>query len=338
MSLERVVADLVERVERRFYGKHRGLVVDNADPEHLGRLKLRVPSVLGTEVVTGWALPCAPYGGAAGQGLLCIPEVGAGVWVEFEEGDLEFPVWVGTFWSKPEGESELPKPNAADGSEEDAVQDPPTRKILKTRAGHTLQLEDAEGEEMVTVVAVVEDGKKRHVITMNGEGIKVTDGKNQHVVELAETGITITDGKNQHVVELAETGITITDGKNKHVVDLAETGITITDGKNKHVVDLTDAGVTLDDKVNSGTMSMAASGISIKNGSELLVGSDGIKVGGAAAKEHLVLGDQFKAMVDAFKIALDTHMHTGNLGAPTSPPVAPFVLDVPLSGKHTVEL
>ena len=146
MSLEKIVANLVQKVERRFYGKYRGFVVDNADPEQLGRLKLRVPSVLGDDVVTGWAMPCVPYGGDVNQGFLFIPEVDGGVWVEFEEGDLEFPIWVGTFWSKPGGESELPKPNDADGTEQGSVQDPPTRKIIKTQKGHTIQFEDKDGE------------------------------------------------------------------------------------------------------------------------------------------------------------------------------------------------
>ena len=91
MTLERVVARLAERVEQRYYGKYRGFVVDNKDPAQLGRLRLRVPSVLGTDVVTGWASACVPFGGAADQGFLFIPDPGAGVWVEFEEGDLEFP-------------------------------------------------------------------------------------------------------------------------------------------------------------------------------------------------------------------------------------------------------
>lgn len=208
MELEKVVANLAQRVERRFYGKHRGLVVENADPEQLGRLRVRVPSVLGPDVVTGWAMPCVPYGGAADQGFLFIPERGAGVWVEFEEGDLEFPIWVGTFWSKPGGESELPKPNEADGSEQGSVQDPPTRKIIKTKRGHTLQFEDADGDEMVIVV----DGVNGHVITMDKDGIKVTEGKEGHEIILDASGITINDGANQNnKITMEQSGLTIQD-------------------------------------------------------------------------------------------------------------------------------
>ena len=189
MSLEKVVADLIQKVEQSFYGKYRGFVVDNADPEQLGRLKLRVPSVLGNEVVTGWAMPCVPYGGDANQGFLFIPEVDAGVWVEFEEGDLEFPVWVGTFWSKPGGETELPKPNDADGAEQGSVQDPPTRKIIKTMKGHTLQFEDADGEEMVLIVEAVNG----HTVLMDKEGLKIIDGANGNEITMDGEGVVCTD-------------------------------------------------------------------------------------------------------------------------------------------------
>lgn len=173
-DLQKTVVQLIEKVERRFYGKYRGFVVDNEDPEHLGRLKVTVPSVLGPDVVTGWASPCTPYGGAANQGCLFIPEQESGVWIEFEEGDLEFPIWVGSFWSKPDGNSELPKPNKVDGKEEDDVQAPVTRKIIKTLKGHSIQLEDKDGEEMITIVHRVDDDNV-NVITMNSSGITITD-------------------------------------------------------------------------------------------------------------------------------------------------------------------
>lgn len=202
MSLEKVVANLVQKIENRFYGKYRGFVVENADPEKLGRLKVRVPSVLGNDVVSGWAMPCTPYGGDTNQGMLFIPKVDAGVWVEFEEGDLEFPIWVGTFWSKPGGDSELPFPNKPDGSEVSAVQDPPTRKIIKTLKGHTIQFEDKDDEEMVMIV----EGKNGHVLTMSKNGItiaeangnKITMNKDEFVI-VAKVAFTI-DASGQAVV------------------------------------------------------------------------------------------------------------------------------------------
>ena len=187
MDLEKVVADLMQKVERRFYGKYRGFVVNNLDPKRLGRLTLQIPSVLGPEVVTGWAMPCVPYGGEKNQGFLCIPEGGAGVWVEFEEGDLEFPIWVGTFWSEPGDESEIPTLNDADGKEHKNEQKPPTRKIIKTKKGHTIQFEDADGEEMVILV----EATHKHVVTLNKEGIQITDGVNGNKIIMGTDGIQI---------------------------------------------------------------------------------------------------------------------------------------------------
>jgi len=186
-GLERVVADLVHRVERSWFGKYRGLVVDNADPQKLGRLKLRVPSLLGDQVVTGWATACVPYGGAENQGMLMIPEVGAGVWVEFEEGDLEFPIWVGTYWSRPSGTTELPRPNGDDAAEAGAAQDPPTRKIIKTLKGHTIQLEDKDGEEAIVIAL----GTHQHFVLLNGDGITIQDAAGNSLV-MTSSAVTLT--------------------------------------------------------------------------------------------------------------------------------------------------
>jgi uncharacterized protein involved in type VI secretion and phage assembly len=210
MSLEKILANLVEKVERRFYGKHRGLVVENADPENLGRLKVRVPSVLGDAVVTGWALPCVPYGGDANQGMLFIPEVGAGVWVEFEQGDLEFPIWVGTFWSKPGGNSEVPFLNKPDGSEDSAVQDPPTRKIIKTLKGHTIQFEDGDGELRM----IISDGQSENYIVFEQKGISITNKKNS--INLTQESIVIKDA-NSNTLTQDVNGIVIQDKNNNKI-------------------------------------------------------------------------------------------------------------------------
>ncbi len=72
-------------------------MLNNQDPSNLGRLQATVPEVLG-EIPTGWALPCAPYAGT-GSGLFAVPPVGAGVWIEFEAGDVSRPIWSGAWWA-----------------------------------------------------------------------------------------------------------------------------------------------------------------------------------------------------------------------------------------------
>ncbi|MFO0606340.1 MAG: phage baseplate assembly protein V [Polyangiales bacterium] len=75
---------------------------DNADPYKLGRLKLSIPDVLGSNT-SGWALPCFPFAGAgttpgSGVGLFLIPPADAWVWAEFEHGDPDKPIWTGCFF------------------------------------------------------------------------------------------------------------------------------------------------------------------------------------------------------------------------------------------------
>src|SRR5262249_49394416 len=98
-----ILERLVERVERRYYGKYQGFLVDNQDPQKRGRVRAYVPEVLG-DVVSGWAEPCFPYGGGVDFGTFSVPPVTkdgddytTGVWIEFRGGDPQFPIWVGTF-------------------------------------------------------------------------------------------------------------------------------------------------------------------------------------------------------------------------------------------------
>lgn len=83
----------------KFWGKYRGTVVNNVDPEQRGRLIVSVPDVL-TLVPSTWAEPCTPLAGPTGppMGVYLVPPIGAGVWVEFEQGDPDYPIWVGCRW------------------------------------------------------------------------------------------------------------------------------------------------------------------------------------------------------------------------------------------------
>lgn len=96
---EQILQQIVDRLEHRYYGKHRGYVHRVDDPLKLGRIQAIVPRLFG-DTPTGWALPCAPFAGPD-QGLFTVPEVGSGVWVEFEEGDLSSPIWSGMWWGAP---------------------------------------------------------------------------------------------------------------------------------------------------------------------------------------------------------------------------------------------
>jgi hypothetical protein len=84
-------------MRNKFDAKYRGKVVDNKDPNGLGRIKVHVPSVLG-DVTDSWAMPASPYAGP-GVGWFAIPPVDANVWVEFEGGDHTLPIWTGGYWT-----------------------------------------------------------------------------------------------------------------------------------------------------------------------------------------------------------------------------------------------
>jgi uncharacterized protein involved in type VI secretion and phage assembly len=129
MSITDILQEGREREADVFYGKYRGTVVDNNDPLNLGRVKASVPEVLG-DVNTGWALPAAPYAGD-GVGVYTVPAPGAGVWIEFEAGDVSRPIWTGCWWS----DGQLPQDETGSSST-------PSRKIIRTDQGLLLSLDD----------------------------------------------------------------------------------------------------------------------------------------------------------------------------------------------------
>ena len=125
--------------EARFYGKYRGTVFNNVDPEMRGRIQAFVPDVLGL-VPSTFALPCVPVAGKS-SGAFFVPEVGAGVWIEFEQGDPSYPMWTGCWYG---GATELP------GDAQAAVpgQAP---MVLQTQGRHTLVMSDTPGGPGITL-------------------------------------------------------------------------------------------------------------------------------------------------------------------------------------------
>lgn len=81
--------------DKRYFGKYRGTVINNIDPMQMGRIQALIPDV--TSVLpSSWAMPCLQVAGIQ-SGIFTVPVVGSGVWIEFEQGDPDYPVWVGCF-------------------------------------------------------------------------------------------------------------------------------------------------------------------------------------------------------------------------------------------------
>jgi uncharacterized protein involved in type VI secretion and phage assembly len=82
----------------QYLGKYRATVANNVDPMRKGRIQVQVPDVHGLTPST-WAMPCVPVAGLQ-TGFYSVPPIGAGVWVEFEQGDPDYPIWVGGYWGE----------------------------------------------------------------------------------------------------------------------------------------------------------------------------------------------------------------------------------------------
>ncbi|KAF0094317.1 MAG: hypothetical protein E1N59_2033 [Puniceicoccaceae bacterium 5H] len=150
--------------EKKYYGKFRGTVINNIDPEMRGRLLVQVPDVVGL-TPSSWAEPCTPLAGPTGppMGVYLVPPIGAGVWVEFEQGDPEYPIWVGCRW----------------GTTADV---PPTAKaglpvspsiVLQTAGQHSITISDMPGAAGGILLKTLTGA----LISVSDTGIIISNGK-----------------------------------------------------------------------------------------------------------------------------------------------------------------
>ena len=158
-----------------FFGKYRGKVENNIDPMMLGRVQVSAPAVLGSGSLS-WAMPCVPYAGS-GVGFFMIPPVGANVWVEFEGGDIDYPIWSGCFW----GVGEVPAMPAV-----------PQMKIIKMDT-ITLTLSELPGIGGVTLEVSPPSVVLPLKMTFDMNGIKLDAGP-LGTLELTPLGVKINSG------------------------------------------------------------------------------------------------------------------------------------------------
>jgi uncharacterized protein involved in type VI secretion and phage assembly len=161
---------------KRFYGLYRATVFNNIDPLQIGRIQAIVPDVSNV-IPTSWAMPCVPVAGQQ-MGVFVVPQVGAGVWVQFEQGDPDFPVWIGGFWGSA---SEVPSAAKAGLPVSPSI-------VLQTAGQSSIVISDLPGTGGVEIKC--RTGAK---ITISDIGISLDNGKGASL-EMNGPSVTINKG------------------------------------------------------------------------------------------------------------------------------------------------
>ena len=167
----------MEVTGNRLYGKYRGTVLNNVDPMQMGRIQAQVPDVHGV-VPSSWAMPCVAAAGIQ-MGSFFIPPIGAGVWIEFEQGDPDYPIWSGCWWGSA---AEVPAM---------ALTAPPpiSHFVLQTTLQNMLMVSDLPGPAGGIVLKTTTGA----MIMVNDIGITISNGKGATIV-MAGPAVTINNG------------------------------------------------------------------------------------------------------------------------------------------------
>jgi len=166
---------------KRFHGKYRGTVVNNLDPEQRGRIQAMVPAVSNV-MLSNWAMPCVPMAGKE-QGVFMVPQVGAGVWIEYEGGDPDKPIWVGGYWGSV---AEVPKLALA------PPPIPPGQNIvIQSTLQNMVIISDAAPTPVTGGIML--KSSTGAMIVVNDTGIYISNGKGASITLIGPT-VTINNG------------------------------------------------------------------------------------------------------------------------------------------------
>ena len=215
-----------------FYGKYRGKVIDNDDPLKLGRLKTIVPALSDNDLT--WALPCMPYVGLK-VGWYVIPPVGANVWIEFEAGNTDYPIWVGGFWSK---QDDLP-PDVTG----------PTVKVLQTDK----------------MVLILDDENVKLTIKVPTDDVTCTIEMSKDGIILSADQVTTTVAKDKIELKKTPCTIEIADGI---TAKKAAASVTISDSitSKNGGASIEVAAANIDLKNGASSIALSPAAVSVNNG------------------------------------------------------------------------
>lgn len=151
---------------RLYYGVYRAEVLDNTDDSNRGIMRIRVPSIGDSDAVSRIAYPIAPLAGS-GFGFKSLPTVGSFVYVRFENGKLDMPLWEGGMWAR-------------DGIP-DELRDPDQHGWF-TPKGHKILLDEKDGQETIRIThkvgAKIEIDKDGNIRVFNSDGKTLYIGLN----------------------------------------------------------------------------------------------------------------------------------------------------------------
>ncbi|MCZ6619875.1 MAG: phage baseplate assembly protein V [Gammaproteobacteria bacterium] len=162
---------------QKYYGKYRGTVVNNIDPLQIGRIQVIVPDV-SSLMPSSWAMPCVPIAGKQ-MGIFVVPQIGAGVWVEFEQGDPDYPIWVGGYWGIV---AEVPALALAGIPASPNI-------VLQTAGQNTIMISDLPGPTGGIMLKSTTGAS----IIVNDTGIYIQNGKGASIVMVGPS-VTINNG------------------------------------------------------------------------------------------------------------------------------------------------
>ena len=161
----------------KYFGKYRGTVTLNIDPEQRGRIQAIVPDVSNV-IPSTWALPCVPVTGIS-MGTYFVPPIGAGVWIEYEQGDIDFPIWTGGFWGS---SAEVPKLAMLGNPVSPSI-------VLQTTLQNSISISDVPGPTGGIMIKSATNA----MILVNDVGITISNGKGATIVMTGPT-VTINNG------------------------------------------------------------------------------------------------------------------------------------------------
>jgi uncharacterized protein involved in type VI secretion and phage assembly len=162
---------------KKFFGKYRATVLNNIDPMQMARIQVIVPDV-SSIIPASWAMPCVPITGKQ-MGTFMLPQIGSGVWVEFEQGDPDYPIWVGGYWGSA---AEVPVLALAGNPASPSI-------VLQTALQNSFVISDVPGP----TGGIMLKSTTGAFILVNDTGIYIQNGKGASII-MAGPSVTINNG------------------------------------------------------------------------------------------------------------------------------------------------